>query len=106
MPIVFTKDLVKQFLVAGLSNPGAVIWIYFGQINAMTHEEAELGKNVKDLSCQIESGKNGNWELSGFKKDRLRPGVASPVMKSGGSGSPSHFLNIDSDCPPATSFIC
>jgi hypothetical protein len=36
----------------------------------MTHEEAKLGKNVKDLGCQIESGKNGNWELSGFKKDR------------------------------------
>jgi hypothetical protein len=43
-----------------LSNLSAVIWIYFRQLNAMTHEEEELGKNVKDLCCQIESGKNGN----------------------------------------------
>jgi hypothetical protein len=81
MPIVFPKDLVKQFLVAGLSNQYAVIWIYFRQLIAMTHEEEELEKNVKDLCCQIESGKNGNWEIAGFKKDQLRPCVASPVMK-------------------------
>jgi hypothetical protein len=88
MPIVFTKDLVKQFLVVDLRNQCAVIWIYFRQLDTMTHEEAQPGKNVKNIGCQIEGGKNGNWELSGFKKDRLGPGVASPVRKSGGSGSP------------------
>jgi hypothetical protein len=41
MPIVFTKDLVKQFLGVGLSNPGAVIWIYFRQINANSPEQEE-----------------------------------------------------------------
>jgi hypothetical protein len=41
MAIIFTKDLVKQFLVAGLSSPGAVIWIYFRQINANSPEQEE-----------------------------------------------------------------
>jgi len=39
MPIIFTKDLVKQFLVVGLCNPRAVIYIYFSQLNANTHEQ-------------------------------------------------------------------
>jgi hypothetical protein len=41
MPIVFKKDLVKQFLVAGLSSPGAVVLIYFRQINANSPEHEE-----------------------------------------------------------------
>ena len=38
MPIISTKDLVKQFLLAGQSNQGAVIWIYFRQLNARIDE--------------------------------------------------------------------
>ena len=41
MAIIFAKDLVKQFLVVGLSNPGVVIWIYFRQINANSPEQEE-----------------------------------------------------------------
>ena len=52
MPIVFRKDLVKQFLLVGLSNSRAVICIYFRQLNASTPEQGEavfatLFKNEK-----------------------------------------------------------
>ena len=68
-PQLHTHTLIMNMTEA--KNGWRATWndqIFKDQVLLNSVYQSELAKNVMDLGYQIESGKNGNWEIAGFKK--------------------------------------